>query len=602
MLRRKEEVLPITQHAAPMKPHEFAALHGAADEDIQAVSDFAKQYNLRFDRARDLNQAARTMELHGSVADLSRAFGVSLDEVRLKDQKFRMRTGSITLPEDLIPAVQAVLGLDNRPVAKAHFVEVTLDTVEAALEAQPLSPLDVAELYDFPPNLNGSGQTIAIIELDGGFLQSDLDTYFHGLGLASPQVSTVLLDGQTNQINKHLPQHPELNADGEVALDIEVAGAVAPGAKQVVYFAQNTDQSFLKAINTAIAAGPIGISISWGHPENTYTQQNKKAFEAALQDAANLGIPVCVASGDDGSFDGSGSLQVDFPASAPHALGCGGTKLIGAGNTIDSETVWNALATDDQGNTVRQGTGGGVSQFFAKPSYQSSVDVPAPPGRSSGGRGVPDVCGNADPASGYMVRIKGVDTVAGGTSAVAPLWAGLIARFGQSLRGKVGFLHSQIYQPALRSAGFRDITEGDNDSQGMGGLYQAATGWDACTGLGSPRGAALLKALSPPSHPTPPTPTPRPTPPTPTPTPPPPTSSGGTGGTFQFDFPPLPPPVSPIEPAAPPSAPPSTGVTGVSTKGSNTVALVAVVGLAVVMGMVAATGVVGTVAINKEKS
>ncbi len=394
VIRRKEEPLPITPYGTRMSAQEYTSAHGASANDFLAVREFAKEYNLE---PRNENAATRSIELHGTIGDLSRAFSVGLAHVRIKDQVHRVREGPITVPEDLSGKIEAVLGLDNRPAARPRLHKIDLDKVRASAVAQALSPLAVAQLYSFPPNLNGSGQTIAIIELDGGFLQSDLDTYFQGLGLPVPSVSAVLLDGQTNVVNKHLPDHPELNADDEVALDIEVAGAVAPGAKQIVYFAQNTDQSFLKAINTAIHASPppVAVSISWGGPERGFTgftDQSKIVFEQAFQDAANLGIPVCVASGDNGSFDGTGSLMVDFPASAPHALGCGGTNLVGAGGAITSETVWNSLTQDAQGNPVRIGTGGGVSEFFAKPTYQASVSVPPRPIGPGDGRGVPDVC------------------------------------------------------------------------------------------------------------------------------------------------------------------------------------------------------------------
>ncbi len=505
IVRRKTEPSPITRHSTRMSRQEYVSAYGATAGDFEAIRNFAKEYNLQ---PLNENVATRSIELHGTVGDLSRAFGVGLDNVKIKDKVHRVRVGPVTIPQELAGKIEAVLGLDNRPAATPHFRKMDANKAGASAEAQALSPLDVAQLYNFPANLDGTGQTIAIIELDGGFLQSDLDTYFPTFGLQVPSVSTVLLDGQTNTVNKHLPDHPELNTDDEVALDIEVAGAVAPGAKQVVYFAQNTDQSFLNAINTAIQATPppVVISISWGHPEvgpQGFTDQAKQAFDQAFQDAANLGIPVCVASGDSGSFDGTGSLMVDFPASAPHALGCGGTTLVGSGGSISSETVWNVLFQDDQGNTFREGTGGGVSQFFPKPSYQSSITVPPAPAGTAGGRGVPDVCGDADPGTGYKILVKGTNIVVGGTSAVAPLWAGLIARFGQSLGHPVGFLHPTIYASAVSSLGFQDITQGNNDSQGLGGLYQAGPGWDPCTGLGSPDGAALLKALTAPPPPAP---------------------------------------------------------------------------------------------------
>jgi kumamolisin len=500
VLRRKEPVLPITPYGAPKRVHEYIETHGASAGDFQAVRRFAAEYGLQ---GGNENAAARTIELHGRVGDLCRAFGTALETARIDDTIFRHRTGYIIVPEDLIPAVEAVLGLDNRPAAIPHFVKFKVG--HSCPPTAGYSPLEVAELYEFPAHLDGTGQTIAIIELDGGFIPSDVVAYFRKLGLKPPKIETVLIDGQTDTIGKHLPLHPELNADDEVAMDIEVAGAIAPGAQQVVYFAQNTDQSFLKAVNAAIFATPqpACISISWGQAENAYSKQAMRAFEAAFQDAANLGIPVCVSAGNTEWFDETSTRHVDFPTSAPHALACGGTRLVALDGEITRETVWNAEVTDDQGKKVRQRTGGGVSQFFAKPVYQSSVAVPAPPEGSPGGRGVPDVSGNADPATGYRIRVKGAEEIVGGTSAVAPLWAGLIARMGQSIGGPVGFLNPQVYKTRTQAEGFRDITESNNGSPREDRLYHSTPGWNPLTGLGAPKGMALLRALGAPMPPQP---------------------------------------------------------------------------------------------------
>jgi kumamolisin len=490
-VRRKSKPPPLTQSGVYMKHDAYVAAHGANADDFLAVRDFAKEYHLE---PRNENAAKRSIELHGTVGDLGRAFGVQLEHGRINGEIHRIREGEITLPEDLSGIVLDVAGLDDRPVAKPHFMKrEELDNAGAAAAAQPLTALAVAQLYDFPPGLDGAGQTIAIIELDGGFQQSDLDTYFKGLGLSSPSIAAVVLQGGENLMNKNLPDNPLLNADAEVALDIQVAGAVAPGAAQLVYFAPNTNQGFLDAITSAIHAtpAPAAISISWGDPEANFPDMSKNSFDQAFQDAANLGIPVCVATGDNASFDGTSALEVDFPASAPHALACGGTNLAVSGNVISGETVWNSGGG--------RGTGGGVSQFFPKPAYQSSVLVPGSPAGSAGGRGLPDVCGDADPATGYKIHYTNTenagDIVVGGTSAVAPLWAGLIARYAQKRGGPVGFLHPLIYQSAVSAVAFRDVSQGDNDSQGQGGQYQAGPGWDPCTGLGSPIGTALLNAL-----------------------------------------------------------------------------------------------------------
>jgi kumamolisin len=162
-------------------------------------------------------------------------------------------------------------------------------------------------------------------------------------------------------------------------------------------------------------------------------------------------------------------------------LACGGTTLQAdpESGTISAETVWNSGASGGA-------TGGGVSDTFPLPDWQSTAGVP------DGGRGVPDVAAVADPATGYRVLVDGTSAVYGGTSAVAPLWAALIARLAQATGTRFGLLNAQLYQgvsPGAPVDGFRDITEGSN------GAYSAGPGWDPCTGLGSPDGAALLARL-----------------------------------------------------------------------------------------------------------
>jgi kumamolisin len=278
----------------------------------------------------------------------------------------------------------------------------------------------------------------------------------------------------------------DTDSDGEVMLDIEVAGAVAQGAHIVVYFAPNTDQGFHYAIATAVhdtTNKPSVISISWGGPEDSWTQQAYNAMLAACTDAAAVGVTVTAAAGDDGATDGVADKQfhVDLPACLPPVLGCGGTRLNSSHGAITSETVWNELAKNDGA------TGGGVSRIFPLPGFQTSAGVPVQPETKFAGRGVPDVSGDADPFTGYEVRVDGQNAVIGGTSAVAPLWAGLIALINQQLGKPVGYVNPALYR--IGEPAFRDIVTGNN------GGYQAGRGWDACTGLGSPNGAALLAAL-----------------------------------------------------------------------------------------------------------
>jgi kumamolisin len=380
-----------------------------------------------------------------------------------------------------------VLGLDNRPIAtpKIRFrrsaaAAAATGAAASSPNAGTFIPPQVAQVYRFPAaaagTSAGAGQTIGIIELGGGYHPADITRYFaNTIGVAAPAVTDVILDGGSND-----PTNAS-SADAEVLLDIEVAGAVAPGANIVVYFTSNTDQGFQEAISTAIhdvTHNPSVISISWGGPESSWSQTAINSMDTTCQSAAALGITITVASGDSGSSDGTKASSVDFPASSPHVLGCGGTALTVSGGQRASEIVWNDAASGGGA------TGGGVSAIFPLPTWQSDAGVPA---ASTGGRGVPDVAGDAAPDTGYQILVDGQQQVVGGTSAVAPLWAGLVALLNQQLDRKVGFLNPQLYP--LRESVFFDITSGNN------GAFAARPGWDACTGLGSPDGQLLLTSL-----------------------------------------------------------------------------------------------------------
>jgi kumamolisin len=467
-----------------MTREHFSANHGASPEDIAKVTAFAQANHLTVVQT---SEARRSVWLSGTVSQLATAFGVKLDEYdHPAGGTFRGRTGTIMIPADLEGIVVGVFGLDNRPQARPHFrvckSTTTRGDATASANAQ-FTPVQIAQLYDFPGKLDGTGECIAIIELGGGYKIADLQTYFKQLGVPMPAVSSVSVDHARNA-----PTGGQDGPDGEVMLDIEVAGAVAPKAKFVVYFAPNTSQGFLDAITHAThdtVNKPSVISISWGGPESSWTTQAFQQFDEAFQAASAMGITVCVAAGDNGSSDGvnDGKAHVDFPASSPNVLACGGTRLNASSTTISSEVVWN--------EPNMGATGGGVSDQYPLPSYQQSAGVPpsANPGKTAG-RGVPDVAADADPATGYMVRVDGQNTVIGGTSAVAPLWAGLIARMNQGLGKPLGFMNPALYSLGSNSGVFRDITSGSN------GAYSARPGWDACSGLGVAGGTNLLQALS----------------------------------------------------------------------------------------------------------
>jgi kumamolisin len=460
----------------PIKREDFAQQFGAEQGDIEEVKKFASSHGLAVVQE---DAARRTVVLAGTVAQFNRAFVVDLERFEHEGGSYRGRTGPVHLPDELHGKVEGVFGLDDRPQARPHFRSRLQGNVRWHATSSSFTPTQLASLYSFPAG-TGHGECIGIIELGGGYRPPDLKKYFAELGVPLPKVSAVSVDHGKNH-----PTGDPNGPDGEVMLDIEVAGAIAPAAHIAVYFAPNTDQGFLDAVTTAIhdkTNKPSVISISWGGPESSWTQQSLSAFDQAFQAAAAMGITVCVAAGDGGSSDGATGDNVDFPASDPYVLACGGTSLQASGNSITSETVWNDGA---QGGA----TGGGTSTFFPLPPYQEGLSAALTAGgtKSLTNRGVPDVAGDADENTGYDVRVDGSDTVIGGTSAVAPLWAGLITRINSANGKPVGYVNPMLYP---NRAAFNDITQGNN------GDFAAATGWDACTGMGSPNGSKIASVLT----------------------------------------------------------------------------------------------------------
>lgn len=477
ILRRRNPNLP-PPGSEIISREEFAERYGADPADAERVEQFAGENDLT---VIETDLGRRSVSLSGTVANISEAFATQMSVFQSPEGFFRGRTGLLYVPSDLAPLVVGVFGLDERPQAKPHIRRLTAAIPKATNIS--FTPPAVAKLYGYPAGATGSGQTIGIIELGGGYRTADLQTYFKNLGIKTPPVVTAVgVDGGQN-----LPVGDPNSADGEVLLDIEIAGSIATQAKIAVYFAPNTDQGFLDAITTAVHDNlrkPSVISISWGGPESTWTAQSLTAFDQAFQDAGLLGVTVCCASGDNGSSDGvaDGLAHVDFPASSPNVLACGGTNLKASRGKITSEVVWN------QG--TNGATGGGVSDTFPLPGYQTKANVPVSVNPTHfKGRGVPDVSGDADPATGYQIRVDGRNAVFGGTSAVAPLWAALIALLNQQHGKPRGFWNPALYAAATGS--LRDITSGNN------GGYSARAGWDACTGLGSPNGQGLGTVVKP---------------------------------------------------------------------------------------------------------
>jgi kumamolisin len=447
---------------------EYRRRHATKDEALGRVREVARKHGLL---VVSEDASAHVMKLRGTYAQAIAAFqpenlGVYETEA---GARYVARTGHLTLPPEIAGDVVAVMGFDQRPVAHTHFRRKKKKT--PAVTPITYLPSQVAAAYKFPAGLDGTGETVGIIELGGGYTDSQVAAYFTASGVKRTGILlSVGVDGATND-----PTNQADGPDGEVQLDIEVVGSIAPAANIVVYFGPNQGSGFQDAISAAVndqTNKPAVISISWGGPESSYTQQDMDAMNQTLAQAATLGISVCVASGDSGADDGTSALAVDFPASSPNVLGCGGTSLPKTG----PEVAWNDGASGGA-------SGGGYSSVYALPSWQSGVK-----GVTGTMRGVPDVAGDADPETGYEISIDGTSTAIGGTSAVAPLWSALLTLINQSTGTHVGFVNPLLYKAPTA---FTDITSGNNNG------YDAGPGWDPVTGLGSPIGTSVLTALTP---------------------------------------------------------------------------------------------------------
>jgi kumamolisin len=481
--------------AEPLSHADFAAAHGADPKELEQVATFARSHGLE---VVESHPARRSVIVRGTVTAINKAFAVELHDYQSPRGKYHGHTGPASLPSGIADIVEAVIGLDNRQVPARHYSTARRQNPADPLNTKPLMPQQVAQLYDFPSG-NGAGQTIGIYEMQtsagsAGYTASDLAHTMKafGGGLTVPTPIDVSVDGVKNSGV----------SDGETGLDITIASAIAQGAKIAVYFTGGESQNISHALQVMIhpdAGDPqpsvLSISYGWGPDDATadsFSDQEYTQMDQLFQDAANLSITVLVSSGDSGAFIESKMLaQASYPATEPWVIACGGTTAGNIKGATFDEYVWN-----DTGAAGPGATGGGVSARFPLPAYQDNAGVPKRLKPKTAGRGIPDIAGNASENSGYVQFINGQSQAVGGTSAVSPLYAGLIARINANLGHPVGFINPTLY--SLAGTAFRDIVgapgPANNSCNGVTG-YPAGTGWDACTGLGSVKGTPLQKGL-----------------------------------------------------------------------------------------------------------
>lgn len=481
--------------AHTLTPEQYSSQYGASEDDVKKVRSVLESYGIKIN---GVSLATGSIRASGPVKAMEAAFHPNLGIYKSADQgEFRGREGELSVPAELEGIVTGVFGLDERRVARRRHVA-------KVAHLKPLAASDLETTYGFPAGA-AEGQKVAIAEFGGGYFPDDVTAICTAQGRSVPDVKIVPVNLQALTLDqiRQLPQQQqqeELDESGEVMMDIEIVAQLCSGAELSVYFATFDQKGWVDLLDQVVADRPVTLSVSWGAPEDSpdWSASARSAINDRLQAAAALGITVCVSAGDDGSGDEmqDGKAHVDFPASSPFVLAVGGTMLTQHGNTTQEVTWWQSPGT-------RQGrggaTGGGVSVVFDRPSWQD-VQIDSVNTGAIDGRVIPDVAALAGPPF-YQLTLLGKPAPNGGTSASAPLWASLIARINAKLppNKQQRFLTPLLYETVngqARGSTCHDITVGQNASKPDPGVgYDAGAGFDACTGWGTPNGAALLAVL-----------------------------------------------------------------------------------------------------------
>jgi len=479
--------------------------YGASRDDAAKVAAVLQGYGLKID---DTSLATRSMRVSGTAKAVQAAFHPNLGIYENAEQgEFRDREGDYKVPNELKGIITAVLGLGQRRVAWRGSTAAAAAHASHALALAPLGPADLEQRYGFPPG-DGKGQKIAIAEFGGGYFAEDLKAYCNKFGRPTPNVKAISINRPAFTLKQiaALPQpqrNDELDASGEVMMDVQIIAGLCPAAEIDVYFATFDQKGWVDLLNRTILDKPVTLSVSWGLAEDSidWSAAARTAINERLNMAAALGITVCIASGDDGSGDqeDDGRAHVDFPSSSPFVLCVGGTMLTGGPANVTERVWW--VSPGRRNGAGAGSTGGGVSVFFNRPNWQN-VKVKSLNKGSIDGRVVPDVAALAG-APGYDLILLGNDSPNGGTSASAPLWAALIARINALLPAakRQRFLTPLLYQTGangktLGQTACHDVTLGHNaSSPNPGAGYKAGKGFDAVGGWGTPIGTALLAGL-----------------------------------------------------------------------------------------------------------
>lgn len=504
---------------------EFAQHFGPTAQQQQTVIDYLTQQGFTVTKTYPNHLL---IDFSGPQSTAQHVFGVNIYDYQAPDgRRFFANANLPNLPAYIANDVTYIGGLDNanqfhhslvaqHPSLAHTSAATTCPTAGGSGSAGQVAyiPSQLSKAYNYDglhnAGLQGQGQTVGVFELDG-YSQSDVQAYTQCFGGGSVPIQNVALDSFNGQAGAGAV---------EVELDMELILSMAPKlAKMIVYEAPNTTQGYNDEFARIVSDRTPVVSVSWGDCEKNMGQQEVNQSNKYFQEAAAQGQTILVASGDSGSSScfqlASGlqgldfSLNADDPAAQPFVTAVGGTTLSLSSNTYQSEHVWN-------GGFLGGAGGGGISQFWKQPAWQSGPGVKNQ--YSNGMRETPDVSLNADPATGYPIYCTAGQSCSsgggwltvGGTSAAAPMWAAIIALANQSAANQhkpsLGFLNPALYKissgPGYHRA-FHDITPpsdpnvpSNNDELGLnGGTYPVTQGYDMATGLGTCNATELVAQL-----------------------------------------------------------------------------------------------------------
>ena len=476
----KEYADAVAAGTHPILSHdEFAYQFGTVQDQMDLVIEWASRNGLTLVSS---SLATATVKVSGTPEQFNSLFGITLKMAKTDDgYNYQTYDGTIMIPSDIDDVVKMVMGFDKKPIFKNRAVIFNpIESQTVSPHAYPtkvaVTPVQVANAYNVPAG-DGYGGCVGILEFtSGGYVigynAADINGSFTRIGLTPPTVVDVLVNDATRSET----------SDEETMLDIYCAGGVVPRAKVVVYTAPNDGQGFIDAVlatSTDTINMPSAIGISWGGEEII---GNGDYLSDAFQACVAVGITCFSSAGDTGATD----LVPDYPATNAYQIACGGTAIyLKPDGSWDNEAAW----------TTNGAGGGGISGFIPRPSWQNGLTYTTITAGGPGSatalpfRGYPDVSAPGDPSTGYVFRLNGSLVQVGGTSASAPFLAGMLCRLTQLWGRRTSFANTLFY---ANTQAFTDIVLGNNRAGYTTG-YTTTAGWDACTGLGSPKGDELYK-------------------------------------------------------------------------------------------------------------